>query len=145
MATTPTSEALTPLLLAAKTASEAAYAPYSQFNVGAAVQTTEGFVITGVNVENASYGLSHCAERTALHTAISQKYAGKLMALALWANDANQQYNQRFEGAATPCGACRQVMAELLPPDADVQFIHPQTGTVTHTTPKALLPHSFSL
>ncbi|MDH4378454.1 MAG: cytidine deaminase [Vampirovibrionales bacterium] len=137
--------ALTPLLSEAQRVSSHAYAPYSHFLVGAAIQTTDGQIITGVNVENASYGLTHCAERTALFTAIAQGYAGKLKAIAIWANDVKQQYGQRFEGAATPCGACRQVMAELLPPDAEVQFVHPQTGAITHTTPSELLPLSFTL
>ena len=135
----------TPLLQAAKDASENAHAPYSHFLVGAAVQTTEGHVITGANVENASYGLTNCAERTALFTAIAQGHGGKLKSLAVWANDVKNQYGQRFKGAATPCGACRQVMAELLPANADVHFIHPETGVIVHTTPKELLPLSFAL
>ena len=136
---------LTPLLEAAKAASAHAYAEYSHFKVGAAVQTSNGNLITGVNVENASYGLTVCAERTALFAAIAQGYAGQLTAIAVWAVDTKQQYGQTFEGAATPCGACRQVMAELLPADANIQFIHPTTGAVTHTTPQGLLPLTFTL
>jgi len=136
---------LTPLLNAAKKASKHAYAPYSHFKVGAAVETTDGTVITGVNVENASYGLTHCAERTALFSAIAQGYTGQLKAIAVWASDTKHQYDQPLEGAVTPCGACRQVMTELLPPNATVQFIDPKTGTVTHTTPNELLPSSFAL
>jgi cytidine deaminase len=137
--------ALTPLLEAAKQASGQAYAPYSHFLVGAAVQTTDGQIITGVNVENASYGLTLCAERSAVVAAIAQGYAGKLKAIAVWAKDLKQQYGQEFEGAAPPCGSCRQVMAELLPPNAEVQFIHPKTGEIVRTASSELLPLSFTL
>ncbi|MFN8614777.1 MAG: cytidine deaminase [Vampirovibrionales bacterium] len=137
--------AYTPYLTAAQTASEAAYAPYSQFKVGAAVWTTDGQVITGVNVENASYGLSHCAERTALFTAVAQGLKSKLAGISLWANDVQQQHGQKYLGAATPCGACRQVMSELLPPEAPVVFVHPSNGQAVQTTVSQLLPGAFTL
>jgi cytidine deaminase len=93
------------LLLAARTAADNAYAPYSGFNVGAAIITDEGKIFTGCNVENASYGLTVCAERIALFNAIS---AGerKFSALAI---------HTATDIPFFPCGACRQVLAEFNP------------------------------
>lgn len=99
------------LLDAAQRARKNSYSPYSNFKVGAAVLTADGTVFTGTNIENASYGLTVCAERNAIFAAVS---AGKrtLRALAL--------ITQKLPGLKfnSPCGACRQVMSEFLPPDA---------------------------
>ena len=96
------------VMLAAK-AREGAVAPYSKFNVGAALLTRRGEIITGANVESASYGLTCCAERVALFSALT---AGKrdFAAVAIVA---------RAPGGAMPCGACRQLLAEYAP-DAKV-------------------------
>ena len=90
------------LLAAAKVAQRNAHAPYSKFRVGAALLTKSGKVYTGVNVENASYGLTNCAERVAVGKAVSEGHR-KFQAIAVVAPSA----------ALSPCGACRQVLAEF--------------------------------
>jgi cytidine deaminase len=90
------------LLAAAKAAQRNAHAPYSRFRVGAALLTKSGKVYTGVNVENASYGLTNCAERVAVGKAVSEGHR-KFQAIAVVAPSA----------ALSPCGACRQVLAEF--------------------------------
>ncbi|MDR7544060.1 MAG: cytidine deaminase [Armatimonadota bacterium] len=90
------------LVRAARAARRRAYAPYSGFKVGAAVLTASGAVVPGCNVENASYGLSVCAERAAIHRAIAEGHRD-LVAVAVTSG----------RTAAMPCGACRQVMAEF--------------------------------
>lgn len=124
-----------PLLQAARQAAENAYAPYSQFPVGAALLTSDGSIISGVNVENVSFGLTICAERSAVASAISQ---GKreFVGIAVWAT-------QRPHGAVTPCGACRQVLAEFLKADCPVVMADAETGSVKQLTMKALLPEAF--
>ena len=91
------------LIMAARQAREKAYAPYSQFKVGAAVLGENGRIYSGCNIENASYGLTNCAERTAIFKAVS---AGEraLSLLAVVADTIRP---------VAPCGACRQVMAEF--------------------------------
>ncbi|MCA9121025.1 MAG: cytidine deaminase [Planctomycetaceae bacterium] len=89
------------LIEAALTARQRAYIPYSRFPVGAAVVADDGTVFSGCNVENASFGLTNCAERTAVFTAIA---AGRSRFLALAV---------ATEGGYSPCGACRQVLAEF--------------------------------
>lgn len=91
------------LIAAAARARGGAYAPYSRFRVGAAVRTAGGTVYTGANIENASYGLSHCAERVAIHKAVSEGHR-RLEVIAVVADGTSP---------AMPCGACRQVMAEF--------------------------------
>lgn len=91
------------LLAAALAARENAYAPYSKFKVGAAVETADGHIFTGCNVENASYGLTCCAERNAVFAAISSG-ARSFKALCVVADT---------EEPVAPCGACRQVLAEF--------------------------------
>ena len=90
------------MIAAAKAAQRNAYAPYSKFRVGAALLTKSGKVYTGVNVENASYGLANCAERVAIGKAVSEGHR-KFQAIAVVAPNT----------AISPCGACRQVMAEF--------------------------------
>lgn len=84
---------------------ENAYTPYSHFPVGAALLTAEGEIFTGCNVENASYGLTNCAERTAIFNAVSQGYT-RFTTLLTVADTLNP---------CPPCGACRQVMVEFAP------------------------------
>ena len=102
------------LLSAAREAAENAYAPYSGFRVGAALLFDDGFIATGCNVENVSYGLTICAERNALFSAVAQSgSAHKIVAIAVTnLNDA----------PSPPCGACRQVLSEFVTPDAVISF-----------------------
>ena len=92
-------------MVAAREARERAYAPYSRFLVGAALLAEDGSVIPGTNVENASYGLSMCAERTAAFRAASEGVRSFAAVAVVGSND----------GPAWPCGACRQVLWELGP------------------------------
>jgi cytidine deaminase len=99
----PSAAQLRELARRARTAVQHAYAPYSKFAVGAAVLTAQGDIYDGANVENASYGLSMCAERNAIFHAVAQG-ATAITALAVYTPT---------PAATTPCGACRQVMAEF--------------------------------
>lgn len=121
------------LLRAAVKASKQAHAPYSKFLVGAALLTEGGEVITGCNVENASFGLTICAERSAIFTAVGRGRR-KFRAVAIVA-DAKKPY---------PCGACRQVLAEFCPPETPV-FIAPSRKVADYeaTTLGELLPKTF--
>lgn len=98
------------LIALAREARERAHAPYSNFKVGAAVECTDGRVFTGCNVENSSYGLSLCAERVAIFKAISEgvRTFARIAVIA----DAY--------APVRPCGACRQVISDLFPHDAEV-------------------------
>jgi cytidine deaminase len=123
------------LLTAARTAALNAHAPYSRFRVGAAV-LAGGRIYTGCNVENASYGLTICGERVAIFAAIAAG-SRRIDAIALSCVDASP------EGSAPlhmPCGACRQVMAELAPPDLPI-FV----DAVGRFTLDQLLPFAFRL
>jgi cytidine deaminase len=124
------------LLAAARSARELAYAPYSHFLVGAAVLTKDGRQFGGCNVENAAYGLCNCAERTALFSAVAAGYRpGDFAAIAVIGD---------CSGPISPCGACRQVMAELCDDDTPVMLanLHEERQ---QTTVAALLPGSFKL
>ena len=103
------------LLEAARAASRSAYCPYSKFHVGAAVRAG-GRIFTGANVENASYGLTVCAERTAAYAAVLAG-AGPIEAMAVACVDAPEGADRP---ALMPCGACRQVLAEFAGPDTPV-------------------------
>lgn len=123
------------LLEAAVKAMENAYTPYSHFNVGAALLLKNGEIITGCNVENASYGLCNCGERTALFKAYSQGYRkDDIVAFSVAG---------ATEGPISPCGACRQVMAELMNPDTPVYLTNTKYD-VKEITVGELLPYSFS-
>ena len=125
-----------PLMLAARQAREAAYAPYSRFQVGAAVLTRDGRVFSGCNVENAAYGLCNCAERTALFSAVAAGCRpGDFVRLAVVADTPEP---------VSPCGACRQVMAELCGPAMPVLLGNLGDATDV-TTVQALLPGAFTL
>jgi cytidine deaminase len=95
-----------------------AYAPYSKFRVGAAVLLDTGAVVLGANIENASYGLTCCAERVAIFAARAQHPAAGIVALAVSAGDDSHQHDD--ERTRMPCGACRQVMVEFMAPTAQV-------------------------
>jgi cytidine deaminase len=120
------------LMAAAHAAREHAYAPYSAFPVGAALLCEDGTVVTACNVENASYGLSICAERSAIFSAIA---AGKrrFLILAVAADHA---------GATTPCGACRQVLAEFAPA---ARILYSRGSGFEESALGELLPAAFEL
>ncbi|WP_088011014.1 cytidine deaminase [Gottfriedia acidiceleris] len=110
-----------------------AYVPYSKFQVGAALLTKDGQVIRGCNIENASYGLTNCAERTAVFKAYSDGIT-EFSAIAVVADT---------EGPVAPCGACRQVLFELCGPDT-VVYLSNLNGAIQETTVKELLPGAFT-
>jgi cytidine deaminase len=122
-----TTEKLIELAMAAR---QQAYAPYSHYQVGAAVLTADGDVITGCNVENASYGAAICAERVALTRAIAQGER-KFVAMAV-----------ATRNGASPCGMCRQVMAELGP--QMTVYLSDEHGQYRTTNVAELLPDSFA-
>jgi len=111
---------------------EKAYVPYSEFSVGAALLTDEGNIYTGCNIENASYGLSNCAERTAIFKAVSE---GEL-------NLSYLVVTGDTEGPISPCGACRQVISEFANPNMPVLLTN-QKGSEYETTISELLPGAF--
>jgi homotetrameric cytidine deaminase len=121
------------LVMAALKARENAVAPYSKFKVGAALLTAKGEIITGANVESASYGLTCCAERIALFKALTEG-KNKFVAVAVVA---------RAPGAPMPCGACRQLLAEYAP-DAVVWVADSKTPRqIKEFTVHGLLPEAF--
>jgi cytidine deaminase len=131
------------LLALAEDASKNAYCTYSHYPVGAVLEMANGDIITGCNVENASFGLTMCAERSALFAAVNRygvDATGKLAAtqIGIWAKNGNPQ------GSVTPCGACRQVMAELFPSNLPVCMIG-HDGEPLKITVSELLPASFNL
>jgi|SRR5262249_44431896 len=122
------------LVAAAKRAQANAYAPYSNFRVGAAVLLENGDLFLGCNVENASYGLTNCAERTAIFSAVSALGPKRVRIRAVAVvNDRNV--------ACSPCGACRQVISEF-GPNADIFYLGPQG--IQRSSMRELLPHCFS-
>ena len=129
--------ALDDLLAQARTARDRAYAPYSNFLVGAAIRTEAGNVYTGVNVENVSYPVGVCAERNAIGAAIlAEGPAMRLSAVAVSARGPDGR-----DAPCTPCGACRQAIAEF--GDARVVFLDTEAAIRTVTI-DALLPAGFT-
>ena len=114
-------------------ASQKAYVPYSHFPIGAAVRTKEGKVFTGCNIENASFGLTNCGERTAIFKAVSEGFT-EFDEIAIYGTS---------KEPISPCGACRQVMAEFFEPSAQVTLIS-KNGKTLVTTVQDLLPYSFT-
>ena len=112
-------------------AREKTYSPYSHFGVGAALVCEDGSIYEGCNIENASFGLTNCAERTAIFKAVSEGHT-KFKALAVVADT---------EGPCAPCGACRQVVAEFKIP---IIIMGNLMGNVKIVTIEELLPFSFS-
>ena len=106
--------ALEDLYAQAQQAAEHSYSPYSHFRVGAALKLTNGQIVTGTNVENVSYGLTICAERSALVAAVS-RFGPAIRIEAVAVANLNN-------AASPPCGACRQVLAEFTLPDTPVVF-----------------------
>ena len=120
------------LVAAACEVRQHAYAPYSNYKVGAAILTASGTVYTGVNVENASYGATVCAERVAFFKAVTE---GDLPVVAVAVCT---------ENGGSPCGPCRQVMSEFVPAEDDAAvWIADATGNVRQTSVYALLPDYF--
>ena len=117
-------------------ARENAYAPYSNYFVGACLVLKDGNHIIGSNVENASYGLCNCAERSALFSALSQGYK-KDDILEIVIATIN-------EIPGSPCGACRQVISELMNSDALVTLINPKLTNTISLKVKDLLPYVFT-
>jgi len=122
------------LLQAARRAMKHAYARYSHFRVGAALLTSKGRIFTGCNVENASYGVTNCAERTAIFSAIAQSGPKLDIRAIAVVNDQDVP--------CSPCGACRQVIYEF-GPDAIVFFKSAKGWKQSHIT--ELLPEGFRL
>jgi len=123
------------LFKAAQRVAGNSYSPYSGFRVGAALRLTNGEIVTGTNVENASYGLTICAERSALVKAVAQFGPGIRVAAVAVAN--------LNDAGSPPCGACRQVLAEFIEPDAPVSF---PAGDGVRTMPfRELLPMGFEI
>lgn len=121
------------LLSIADKAMENAYAPYSKFKVGAALLCTNGTVFTGCNIENATYGATNCAERTAIFKAVSEGQRD-FEAIAIVSSGGGETF---------PCGICRQVMAEFAP---EIKIIlRSEAGEDSVYTLMELLPKSFSL
>jgi len=121
------------LIEEAKKAREKAYVPYSKFEVGAALLTTDGKVYHGCNIENAAYSMCNCAERTALFKAYSEGDRD-FQLLAVVADT---------ERPCSPCGACRQVISELCPQDMKVVLTNLK-GDILETTVADLLPGAFT-
>lgn len=121
------------LIKEATLAREKAYVPYSKFQVGAALLTTDGKIYHGCNIENAAYSMCNCAERTALFSAYAQGDHHFAM-LAVIADT---------KGPVSPCGACRQVISELCPKDMKVILTN-LNGDRTEVTVEELLPGAFS-
>ncbi|MGX7001587.1 cytidine deaminase [Caballeronia sp. KNU42] len=124
------------LLERAKYARERAYAPYSRFKVGAALLTKDGSVFDGCNVENASYGLCNCAERTAFFSAVAAGYTRDQFAALAVIGDT--------DGPIAPCGACRQVIIELGGPELAIRLGN-LNGVIRDTTAREQLPDAFYL
>lgn len=121
------------LLDRAREARHHAYAPYSGYTVGAAVWCEHGDIFTGANVENASYGLTVCAERVAVLCAVG-KGVRRIRGMAVVTRD-----------GATPCGACRQVLAEFADDDMVIWCATEESGEVTEYRLRDLLPNAFHL
>ncbi len=120
------------LIEQAKKARAFAYIPYSKFAVGAVLVTEDDEIILGCNVENASYGLTNCAERTAIFKAVSEgkRRFTKLIVIG------------DTEGPISPCGACRQVINEFCAPNMPIILANLK-GDIQETTISALLPYAF--
>jgi cytidine deaminase len=129
------SASLEELLAMARQAALQSYAPYSGFHVGAAIRLTSGVVVTGTNVENVSYGLTICAERSALVSAVSQ-FGPAIRIEAVAVVNLNN-------AASPPCGACRQMLSEFVLPDAPVAF--PAAGGQRIMPFSELLPLAFDM
>ena len=125
---------LAELIQKAQEAKEKAYVPYSGFHVGAALLCKDGTIFTGCNIENSAYGPTNCAERTAIFKAVSEGYR-EFKAIAIISDS---------KELTSPCGVCRQVMAEFCEPDFEVIMLSCD-GRYGSATLEELLPYAFSL
>ena len=125
--------ATTELIDLAIETSKKAYVPYSHFPIGAVLVAKNGQIFTGVNIENASFGLTNCGERTAIFKAISEGVT-EFEELLVYGET---------QKPVSPCGACRQVMAEFFSQDLKVTLVAKDKSTVVMTV-KELLPYSFT-
>lgn len=128
-----TKPTLKQLMDLARQAAEQSYSPYSKFRVGAALQLSNGEIVTGANVENASLGLTICAERSALVRAVAQ-FGPKIRVEAVAVANLNGL-------PSSPCGACRQVLAEFIGKNAPVMF--PTANGLRTMAFKEMLPAAF--
>jgi cytidine deaminase len=133
--TKPLDPALEKLLEQARQAAVRSYSPYSGFRVGAALRLTSGEIVTGTNVENVSYGLTICAERAALVRAVAE-FGPEIRVEAVAVANLNH-------AASPPCGACRQMLAEFVLPDAPVVF--PAADGVCTMAFNEVLPLAFEM
>ena len=133
------------LIAAAREAAAHAYAPYSMFHVGAALRFADGSVVTGANVENASYGLTLCAETVAVGKALSSSWRGALEAVAVFGGPVGADGTVAgTDPPVTPCGRCRQLLNELAQlGGSDPLILCIGTGDSIELTLSALLPHAF--
>ena len=133
------------LIAAAREAATRAYAPYSKFHVGAALRFADGSMVTGSNVENASYGLSLCAETVAVGKALSEPWRGALEAVAVFGGPAGgDDAVAGCDPPVTPCGRCRQMLNEVAAlGGSDPAVLCIGSGDVIETRLSALLPHAF--
>ena len=122
---------------------ERSYAPYSHFHVGAALLGKDGKVYTGCNVENAAYGPSNCAERTAVFKAVSEG-CREFEAIAIAGGPEDSSGKPQINDYCPPCGVCRQVLAEFCDKDFKI-FLTDGSGQIKEFTLGQLLPESFSL
>ncbi len=123
------------LIAAARSAAAHSYSPYSRFAVGAALLFDDGSVVTGTNIENASYGLALCAETVAVSKAMADGVRGGLVKVAVTGPGAD---------VITPCGRCRQVLNELAQlGETDPEIVCVGPGEVRRTTLSVLLPDAF--
>jgi cytidine deaminase len=131
----------TKLLDKAKEMRKMSYVPYSHFHVGAALLTKDGKIYGGCNIENASYGATNCAERTAFFSAIAQGDK-EFQAIAIVGGPEDENGNIDKLTDAQPCGICRQVMREFCGPDFEI-VLEGADGKVTVQTLSEMLPNSF--
>jgi homotetrameric cytidine deaminase len=136
MSTSPARDTAESLVAAAIAVRLNAYAPYSHFLVGAALRLRDGRIVVGANVENCSYGLSFCAERSAIVSAVAQGLKpGDVTAVAVAAH---------ADKVTAPCGACRQVLVEFCAPEVEIILHNVRDGVRTSYALSALLPHAFT-